>query len=57
MILSYIEGCSMLAIALAMRTANTAGNIWDICPVSSNTIILVDIVCVTAPDNAAAPAI
>lgn len=50
-----MEGCSILAIALAISTANTAGSICDICPVSSNTIILVDIVCVTAPDRAAAP--
>lgn len=31
------------------------GSMCDICPVSSNTITEVEIVCVTLPDKAAAP--
>ena len=32
-----------------------AGNTCPICPVNSNTMTDVDMVCVTLPDNAAAP--
>ena len=42
-------------MALAMSTAIMTGRMWVICPVSSNTMTEVEIVCVTAPAIAAAP--
>ena len=57
MMLSYILGWSKAAIALLIRTAIIIGTICVICPVISNIITLTEIVCVTAPEKAAAPTV
>ena len=44
-------------MALLMRTATRTGTQWVICPVNSNTMTEMEIVCVTAPENAAAPTV
>ena len=45
----------LLATKLAIKTAQVSGRMCLICPVNSHTITVVEIVCVAAPENAAAP--
>lgn len=52
---SYREGWRDWATALARITAIITGRMWEIWPVSSNTMTAVETVWVTAPDKAAAP--
>lgn len=55
MMLSYIEGWSSAAVAFAISTAIITGTMCVIWPVISNAITPTLTVCVTAPENAAAP--
>lgn len=55
MMLSYMDGCNKAAIAFDIRTAIIHGTVCVIWPVISNAITPTDTVCVTAPENAAAP--
>lgn len=50
-------GCKSAAIALLINTAIIIGTMWVIWPVISKIMTLTDIVCVTAPENAAAPTV
>lgn len=55
MMLSYMLGCRRAAIALLISTAIMIGTIWVIWPVISKMMTLTEMVCVTAPEKAAAP--
>lgn len=57
MMLSYILGCRSAAMALLISTAIIMGTMCVIWPVISKMMTLTDIVCVTAPENAAAPTV
>lgn len=52
---SYSDGCRLWATILATITENNIGKRKLICPVTSNTIMAVEMVWVAAPDIAAAP--
>lgn len=55
MMLSYMDGWSSAAIAFDISTAIMTGTVCVIWPVISNAMTPTDTVCVTAPENAAAP--